>query len=120
MVWARGSGPALGGWTGEAGGECPSSALTQRQRCCSSPELRTEQGPFDTRLVIWGAEQENAALRWCRGTPPSIATTQIQSRVTTEAPAEVSKCRKELLSVDEEGLSCLKQDGLKSKKDPVT
>lgn len=70
MVWARGSGPAQGSLIGEAGWESPSSALTLSQRGCRSSEMSTEQGAFDTWLVIWGLKQENAGTLVVQRKPP--------------------------------------------------
>lgn len=54
-VWTGGIGQALGKSTGEAGGEKPLSALTQRWKCCHSSWMSKEHGSFEVWLIIWGA-----------------------------------------------------------------
>lgn len=56
VVWARGSGQALGEAAGEASGEKPCSVLSQIQKCCHSPRMSLERGAFEAGLIIWGTQ----------------------------------------------------------------
>ncbi len=51
VVWARGSGQALGESAGEAGVEKTRSALAQRQKCCRSTRMSLERGAFEAQYL---------------------------------------------------------------------
>lgn len=62
MVLVRGSAPALRKSAGEAVGETPLSALTQKQKCYYSSKKSAELGSFDEWLIVWGTWNSSERL----------------------------------------------------------
>lgn len=91
VVWAGGSGQALGESAGEAGGETPRSALAQRQKCCHSSRMSLERGAFEARLIIRSTQCSSERMYYFGSTeekhPP---TTAAEYQVTFTAAKQCS------------------------------
>lgn len=80
VVLARGIAPALRKSPGEAVGETPLSALTQKQKCYSSSKKSTEHGSFDEWLIIWGTWNSSERMYY-NGSADTHTSPQQSSRL---------------------------------------
>lgn len=97
VVWAGGSGQALVELTGEAGGQKPRSALTQKQKCCHSSWMSMERGSFEAWLIIWGTQFSSERMFYfgsAEETHPPITTVKFQVITTAKPPVTVLKSDK--------------------------
>lgn len=88
VVWAGGSGQALGEAAGEAGGEIPCSVFSQMQKCSHSPRMSLEHGAFEAQLIIWGKQCSNQRMYYFGGVKEKYpaATAEFQVRFTATKP----------------------------------
>lgn len=85
VVWAGGSGQALGE---SAGGEKPHSAKMQKSR--HSPRMSLERGAFEAWSIIWGTQRSSE--RMCYFTPSQSSWLDSQQPRLRRSKLHHAKC----------------------------